>query len=84
MSTQTAPRSHGIGTSLSEYDLLLTAIPLPLAVSLLVATGAGLPTSLAAGVGSVLSVALVAYAMFGAAPTRTVDDDVAVGRRAES
>lgn len=81
MSTQTAPRPDGIGTSLSEYDLLLTAIPLPLAVSLLVASGVGLPSSLAAGVGSVLSVVLVAYAMFGAAPS--IDGGGSVGRSSD-
>lgn len=81
MSTQTAPRHDGIGPELSEYDLLLTAIPLPLAGSLLAGAGVGLPSTLAAGVGSVLSVVLVGYAMFVAAPTTggAGDDDLATG-----
>ncbi|MFB6128033.1 MAG: hypothetical protein ABEJ79_12170 [Halolamina sp.] len=68
MSTRTTPDGYGIGTELSEYDLLLTAIPLPLVTGALAALGGGVSLSAAVGGGGLVSVLLVTYALFVATP----------------
>jgi hypothetical protein len=54
----------------SRYDLLLAAMPVPLAAGVGYAAATGLPTAGGLGVGSLLSAILLAYGLFFDAPTR--------------
>lgn len=68
MSKRTTPRNDGNVSAVSEYDLLLAAIPLPLVAGLLAVAAGPLPMTAGVGSGSTLSLLLVVYALSVGAP----------------
>lgn len=69
---------------LEPYDLLLATIPLPMLAAAVTAAASPLRLVTAVGVGSVVSAALVAYALFVASPTGGTPTGGAGGRSTTS
>jgi hypothetical protein len=67
------PQSDSAGTfddqSLSRYDLLLAAVPVPLVAGVAAAVSSSLPAVSGLGLGSALSMLFVLYGLFLDAPT---------------
>ena len=72
MSVRTNPHGGSIDSksTLSNYDLLLALLPLPLACGVLGAKLTALPLAFGAGLGGLPSALLLAYSLFVASPTR--------------
>lgn len=56
-------------TGVTQYDLLLATLPIPLLLGVLGATLSGVSLSYGAGVGALLSAPILAYGLFVAGPT---------------
>jgi hypothetical protein len=57
-----------VGTDLTQYDLLLFVLPLPLVLGGLVTAASGVALPLGLGAGAVPSILLLWYGLFVAAP----------------
>ncbi len=69
MTTTTPSSGSTVETSgISQYDLILAAVPMPLLAGMWVAATTGLPTVGGLGIGSIASGLFVCYGLFVATP----------------
>lgn len=68
--------SDSIVSEATRYDLILAALPLPLFLGLLVGTLTDLPVSPLVGASGLVSVAVLAYGLFVAAPRSPTESNI--------
>ncbi|WP_411964590.1 hypothetical protein [Haloferax sp. YSMS24] len=68
--------SDSIVSEATRYDLILATLPLPLFLGLLVGTLTELPVSPLVGASGLVSVAVLGYGLFVAAPRSPTESDI--------